>query len=51
MNAIHKNLENKLNKQRQRYIDELQLIDELEANFNTNNWIKARKEYLLNKLK
>ena len=51
MNAIHKNLENKLDLQKQRYIDELQLIDELEANFNSNNWMKARKKYLLDKLK
>ena len=36
MNEIHK---------------ELQLIEEFEANFNTTKESKARKEYLLNKLK
>ena len=30
---------------------ELQLIDELKANFNPNNWIKAKHHHLLNKVK
>ena len=51
MDTIQKNLDNKLNEQKQRYIDELQIIEELGKQYNFNNWMKARKKYLIDKLK